>query len=543
MMKRSSYSIQLKQILASVLFIGALGMGAAFAQTAFNDPGVSLNTPGGGTSSGGLVAVDPDIKVEEIDPGMNNNVIVQFRNESGSSIEFVDVKLFPSSNVSARVISDQCSDSSAPLEPGAQCAIVTEIKGLQSGSFRTEVLARHTGRSRLVTATISGTVRANDDDKNRATDIEITPNPIDFGSLTASRPVIRSVTVRNITSQEITVNDVYIEAPEASGFALKTNCAKLAAGASCIASITWSPVTRGPSSGSLVIDHTGATGIASVNLTGQFAPEAAEAAEVFPDAVPGKGLLVSSEKEVDFGTEVDSQSSITVSLVNVGDAPLTLQNLSLSGSEHGLSIVQQGCRENMTLEPTEACPLTVAWSPSKAGAVIDDVRVRHTGARGVLVLPVRGTSTGTVNKDTVPIVSIVESTTSPVTGQTETRVSTNAPAGVGSGGGALAEQAGPPVMDGYSISSLSQRHAIINGPGGSRMVRDGQRMRLAGREWLVNVVPDGVTMASGNNRVTLIFDRSLATPGSNNSSTTVSSTTVAPAAAAASSTATTGAAQ
>lgn len=474
---------------------------SAFAQNAFNDPGTEIASG----ASGGLIAVEPKVEAGTIDPGTNNSLVVQFRNESGQEVEFRDVKLFPSSNVTAQMFSDQCS--AEPLAPGAQCAVVMQVKGLQDGAFRVEVLARHTGRSRLVSATVNGTVVDTDDNQVRASDIEITPNIVDFGTLEASRPIIRSVTLRNITSDEIAVNDLFIDAPEASGFSLKTDCKRLVAGASCIASIVWSPVTKGPTSGALVVQHTGSTGVATANITGQFNPLETLAAKKFPEPVPGKGLLVASEESIDFGADIQSQSSIAVSLVNIGDAPLTLSGIELSGSEQGLKILRDGCTENLTLEPTEACPLTISWLPTKSGMVIDDVKIMHTGARGIMVLPIRGTSTATVNVDTKPIVTVIETVDTP-SGPVQTVVSQPA------------VDNSPPVLDGYSVTSLASRNAIISGPGGSRMVRDGQTIRLAAHEWVVSVSQDGVSMTSGKNKVLLVFDRSLAATVSRDTSST-----------------------
>lgn len=483
----------------------------ALAQSAFNDPGAGIGTEG---ATGGLVAAEPKVDGGTIERGTSNSMAVQFRNDSGGDIEFKDVKLFPSSNVTASISSDNCSAD--PLQPGAQCALVIEIKGLQSGAFRVEVLARHSGRSRLATGTISGTIAASDKAVVAASDVELTPNIVDFGKLDAARPIIRSVTLRNITSNEISINDLYIDAPESSGFSLKTDCKTLPAGASCIASIVWSPLTKGPTSGALIVQHTGPSGVASANLTGEFVPTETMVAKAFPEPVPGKGLLVASEEKIDFGADIQSQSSITVSLVNSGDAPLTISKMILSGSEQGLKILKEGCTEDLTLQPTEACPLTVTWTPSKSGMVIDAVKVEHTGARGVLVLPVRGTSTAVVNVDSKPIISFVETTTVK-DGKSQTTVTPAAPV-----------DTGPPVLDGYAVSSLAARNAIITGPGGSRMVRNGQTVRLAGHEWVISISPDGVGMTTGKNKVLLVFDRSLAAPAtstpSNGANTTQNST-------------------
>lgn len=472
-------------------FFCLTGLSLAYAQSAFNDPGTAV--PGQTGAGGGVAPVEAKVEAGSIALGTTSQVVVRFKNDSGSDVQFRDIKLFPSSSVSAETISDQCSTEA--LAPAAECAVILGVKGLQSGAFRVEVLVRHSGRSRLVTATVTGTTEAGDANQQKATDIEITPSPIEFGTLEASRPIIRSVTLRNITSQNLTLKRVYVDAPNSSGFELKTECKTLMAGQACIASIVWSPVIEGPSSGFLVVDHSGPSAVASVPMTGEFKPVAAEQAPQFPDMVPGKGLLVASETEIDFGDEVASESSITISLVNIGDAPVMLKDIQMSGSEHGLKLIRMGCVEGMVLEPTEACPLTTTWSPTKAGIVIDDIKVTHSGARGVLVVPIRGESEGSVNVDTKPVV-IIE------------------------GRKQVVNESAPPVMDGYTVTSLAKTSAIISGPGGSRIVKQNQSVMLGGREWKVSISEEGVQMnGSGGNNVLLVFDRSLsASTGANRTS-------------------------
>jgi hypothetical protein len=190
--------------------------------------------------------------------------------------------------------------------------------------------------------------------------------------------------------------------------------------------------------------------------------------------------------------------------------------MELSGSDQGLKLVHDGCVENLELQPTEACPMTVMWSPSKSGLVIDDVKVSHSGARGVLVLPVRGTSTAAVNVDDKPVVSVIE--TVQTAEGTETVVT-------------KPTDSSPPVLDGYTVTSLAKKNAIINGPGGSRMVRNGQLIRLAGHEWRVSITSDGVAMSSGRNSVLLVFDRSLSASGIVNAGTTAAESAASPPAA------------
>ncbi len=464
----------------------------AMAQSAFGDPQEQVAEGGSG-----LVAVEADVDAGSIPVGSTAQVIVRFKNESARPIEFRDLKLYPSSTISADIGVNECAQE--PLTGGAECAMIITVKGLQPGNWRVEMLIRHTGLSRLVTARINGSVEANDENVNISTDIEVNPNPVDFGTLTASRPIIRSVTIRNITANTINIEEMFIDAPSQSGYDLRTDCADLSSGQACIASILWSPVIEGPSSGFLVIDHDGASGITNIPLTGEFTPDEATQANIFPSTLPGKGVLVSSETEIDFGGGINSQSAITVSLVNVGDAPLNLNMIELAGSENGLQILNTGCSSESVLEPTEACPLTISWSPTKQGGVIDDVQIRHDGARGVLVLPVRGTASEATNTNNRPIFM---TQTSESSGDVTIQDSS-------SSGSSTMQRSGQPVLDGYIVTSHSAKHAIIRGPVGSRIVADDKTTLIGGFEWQVKIVPEGVRLTSGANIVLLVFDRSL----------------------------------
>lgn len=487
----TSHTLRLFVITLAVTF---MFHNATLAQSAFGDPETQIQE-----GTGGLIAVEPDIQGGSIPIGSSAQVIVRFKNESGRPIEFRDINLYPSSNITAETVVNQCATE--PLESTAECAVVLGIKGLQPGPWRTEMLVRHTGRSRLVTARINGNVEAGDPTVKVVTDLEVLPSPVDFGTLNASRPIIQSVTVRNVTSKTLEISDIYIDAPSQSGYDLRTDCKTLNAGQACIASILWSPVIAGPSSGFLVIEHDGSSAVTNVALKGTFDPGEAEQASIFPNSLPGRGVLVSSETEVDFGGGVDAQSAITVSLVNVGDTDVVLKSIQLAGSDNGLKLLQNGCKADMILSPTEACPLTVSWAPTKTGAVIDDIQIVHDGTRGILVLPVRGTAAAAISVDSKPII-ITSDSAQPVARSVTAE-----------------ERATPsaaPTMDGYVVTSHSSSHAIIKGPAGSRIVSDGKKTIIGGAEWDVAVVDSGVKLTNGGNVVLLVFDRSLSNAGSGN---------------------------
>ena len=196
--------------------------GFAQAQSAFDDPG-SRNAAG--STGGDLVPVSEQVDGGEVTLGSSAQVVVLFRNEGVKPITVGAISLYPSSNVSASVGMNQCSKE--PLEPGTVCAIALGIKGLQSGNYRIEMLMRHDGRAKLLTTTVTGSVATGTDDSQAlVSDVEAIPQDIDFGSLSDSRPLIRSVVLRNITSKSIDIESVSIQSNPQSGFSLKTDCTK-----------------------------------------------------------------------------------------------------------------------------------------------------------------------------------------------------------------------------------------------------------------------------------------------------------------------------
>ena len=477
----------------------------AYAQSAFDDPGSRVSGGKGGPTD--LVPVAGTIDAGSISVGATAQVVVLFRNDSGRAVESGAINLYPSSTVSASVSLNECS--SDPLPPGATCAVGLSVKALQTGRFRVEMLMRHSGVTRLVTATLQGNVEESDssDENTFKSDIEAIPAEMDFEDLKTSQPAVKPVVLRNITSNPINIESIYVESAEQAGITFRTDCEKLAPGQACIVTMIWSPVLKGQVTGVLVVEHSGPTSVASVPLLGEFVPDTVAVATTFPQAVPGKGLLVSSQDTLDFGADISTASALTVSVVNVGDAAVTLEGIGLAGSDNGLSINQSGCTKGIVLEPVQACPLTLTWAPVREGAILDDIQIKHDGARGVLVLPVRGTASGIVSKDNKAV---------RLAGDVETATLAS-DSGLGSGIVVRDTSADPgSALDGFAVTSHSAKRAIIAGPGGSRIVNNGEDVVIGGFLWKVSIRSSGVEFIGNDEKVLLLFDRSLSSSSSVN---------------------------
>lgn len=472
----------------------------------------------------GLIPVESSINGGSVPIGSTAQIVVLFRNEGAQDVETGLINLYPSSNITAEISLNQCATG---LSSGAECAVAISVKGLQSGAWRLEMLMRHSGRTRLVTATVTGNVEAGSDSSDRlASDIEMIPSEIDFGSLGSSQTMIESVILRNITSMVINIEDVVMNAAESSGYTVETDCNELKAGQACIATIVWAPKRTGPATGVLIVNHDGPTAVSSVMVEGEYSPDDVEEAEAFPEAVPGRGLLVSSQTEFDFGDDISAASTMTVSLVNTGDQPLSLKEIKISGGDNGLRLASTGCTEGLTLQPIEACPLTLTWSPTRLGSIVDDVQVVHDGARGVLILSVRGEAVSTVSQDQKAIVisssssnatktvssssessaSSAESEKPKTTSGSASKLKSKANSGSGESNNVTNSAS---VLDGLKITSFSASRAIVNGPGGSRLVFDEEPIMFGGVTWDVEIQRNGIEFSNEENRILLLFDRSL----------------------------------
>ncbi len=492
---------------------------ASFAQyPGLDDPSAAVGSAG--VVGGGLVASTPLVDGGAVPMGATAQVVVRFRNDGGQAVETGAIRLYPSSNVASTVALDQCRER--PLQSGAECAVALTVKGLQAGPWRVEMLMSHNGRSRLVTATLSGAVETTEGAGDKvSSDVEMIPDVLDFGSLTSSQTLVEPVVLRNITSNEIKISDVYIDSGEQAGYALKTACKALAPGQSCIATVTWSPKAKGRSSGVLVVKHSGPAGLSTVPMKGEYAPEDVVKAEVFPQAVPGRGLLVSSQEGIDFGEGIEKASTMTVSLVNVGDSALKISDILVSGSDNGVSFKEEGCQAGTVLAPVEACPLTVTWSPTRVGKLFDDIQVLHDGARGVLLLSVRGAASATVSQDQKAILLSDGGGLDDVPPISEEALADGAEAGerpkatmaqipLAPSATTASDVVNPAgVLEGYKITSFSPTRAIINGPGGSRLVYAEEEVVMGGIPWMVLIQKNGIEFVHKAHRVLLLFDRSL----------------------------------
>lgn len=479
--------MKLNKFIISAFVLGSLlspsaafATATAYAQTGFDDP-----------LEAGNVAIEPNLQASSptiaggaLPLGGSAQIVALFKNSGNEPVIIGDINLYTSSSVTAQVAMNQCSSS--PLTPGAECAITVEVAALQAGPWRVEVLVSHNGKSRLATTSISGTVDKPETGVDGGPkDLVPTPKEVDFGTISGRTPLVRSFILTNSTSRAIQIDEVLVDASSRTGYEVESECEVLEPGQGCLVKVRWTPSVQGPSQGVVGVKHNGGSRVIQVELKGIYTPSAIVSPDPWPESAPGEGLIVADKKTLEFGSSVDGAAAITVSLVNVGDKDVVLDVVRLAGSDNGLSLSRDGCRMGIVLSPTAGCALTLNWLPRREGPVIDDVQILHSGARGVLVLPVRGTAE-------TPVGASANKT---ITKERDGEMITNA--------------INTPTLDGYTITSHSPTKAIIAGPTGSRVIRDGEVVVLEGFEWVAKIVPSGVELIGEFDRILLVFDKAL----------------------------------
>jgi hypothetical protein len=510
-------------ILVTVLALAGPVSVALAQYSAFDDP------PQGGTGAASagnqeISANKPEVDGGEIAAGQEAQVIVLLRNNTSSPVTLDRIEMAPSSNITARMTKNQCGQQ--PIKPNVECAVTVGIKGETTGKFRLGMLIYHNGKTQLSNVFVVGTVgagKAGSAGGLPANEIEAFPNMLDFGSTKGRTPLVRSIALRNASSNTVKISKIELAASPLTGFSVSApDCKELLASQACVATVTWSPLAEGSSQGVLVLRHDGPSGNLQIALKGEYEITETSKADLFPSAIPGMGLIVADRETVDFGSSVDGAASITVSLVNNGEKDVLLQQVKLAGSDNGLTLSTDSCTSGKVLSPYQGCALTVNWAPRRAGPVIDDIQILHDGARGVLVLPVRGTATKEAESQ-LPVMNAVSALPKLSKGALDESLVGGVADGkpndveISSGGNATS-------LSGYRVTSMSTDRAILAGPRGRLLVRNGVKQLIAGSYWKPSISVEGVKLSSDKDSVLLFFDRTMTAGNSGSASAAFPST-------------------
>jgi len=181
----------------------------------------------------------------------------------------------------------------------------------------------------------------------------------------------QSVTLTNNQSTALSITNVAIGGTNAPDFAETNNClGSVAAGASCLMSVTFTPAAAGSRTGSLTISNTLSSSMLTVPLGGTGL---------------GPAPIVSlSTNGVVFAIQAIGTTSAaqTVTVRNTGNASLSIQTVALAGANAGDFAITNSstCTNGTSVAINGSCIIQLTFTPTGTGARSATVSLQDNAA-------------------------------------------------------------------------------------------------------------------------------------------------------------------
>lgn len=264
------------------------------------------------------------------------------------------------------------------LAPGDSCAIQVEFTPSEPAARDAILRVAHTASDAPATSHVTGT--------GVLADAELTFDPprLDFGDQVIGVPSPRRpITVTNGGNHPVDIDDLRPTGPASSDYQVTdTTCRglRLDPGDRCTANVRFVPTTDGDRLAELTVDHSGANSPAGVDMTGTGTRDDTS------DAVLVPALL-------DFGSRTVNNTSPTqrTTLTNRGSAPLTVDEVTITGPANADYDVMRSTCPGVRLEPGSSCTVDMAFTPITTGRRAARLGVSHSAPDGGSAANLTGT--------------------------------------------------------------------------------------------------------------------------------------------------------
>ena len=253
----------------------------------------------------------------------------------------------------------QTNTCGASLAASASCIISVTFTPASAASFSATVSVADNATGSPQTAALSGTGVA-----AAAPQAVLSPTSLSYpNQTTGTTSAAQTVTLSNPGSGTLTITGISLAGMNPGDFAQTNTCgSSLAAAASCIISVTFTPASAASFSATVSVadNATGSPQTAALSGTG-VAPAA-------PQAVLSPTSL--SYPNQTTGTTSAAQ---TVTLSNPGNATLTITGISLAGTNPGDFAQTNTC--GSSLAAAASCTISVTFTPASAASFSATVSV------------------------------------------------------------------------------------------------------------------------------------------------------------------------
>ena len=344
--------------------VGACSGGSSTASTPVQTPvasvnvsSLSLQTASGTTSAGQSITLS----------NTGNGAL----SISGITIAGTDAGAFAQTN--------NCGTS---VSAGGSCSISVTFAPTAVRSFAAtlSIADNAAGSPQSVALTGTGTTPP-------APSASLSVNALSFSGVTGTTTAGQSVTLTNNGNAALTLSFVAVTGADAASFGITNGCGgSLAAGASCMVTVTFSPAGVRTYSAQLGFTDNAAGSPQTVMLTGTGTAPAAPTVSLSTSS-----LTFSAAAEATSGSQ-------SVTVTNTGNAALSINSVSVTGTNAANFASTNNCASSIA--PQGTCTISVTFTPSMAASFSGQIAIASNAAGSPATVGLSGTGTGTLTINT-----------------------------------------------------------------------------------------------------------------------------------------------
>ncbi|HUA24950.1 MAG TPA: choice-of-anchor D domain-containing protein [Steroidobacteraceae bacterium] len=270
----------------------------------------------------------------------------------------------------------------ATVAAGASCSFAVIFNPAAAGSRAAVLNVADNAAGSPQTATLSGTGVA------VRPQAVLMPTSVAFpATTTGMMAAAQQVKLSNPGNGPLAISAISITGADPGDFAQTNNCgASLAANASCMITVTFSPQSAAALTASLSVADNAAASPQTAALSGMGVAPAVPQAKLSPTSLSFAGTTVGA-----------TSASQTVTLSNPGTATLAISSIMLAGANPGDFTQSSEC--GTTLAAAASCTISVSFAPTAAGSTSATLEVADnaTGTPQMVSLSGLGNAAPTPN--------------------------------------------------------------------------------------------------------------------------------------------------
>ena len=259
------------------------------------------------------------------------------------------------------------------------CTVIIGFTPSAAGARSANLVVTHNASSAQSSAALSGTGVA------LSPVIGVSPTTLSFSQTFTTTSAAQTITVSNSGNAPLTISTLTLSGAQAAEFqiATGTTCTaggSVAANASCLVKVAFTPTASGARSASLAITHNATGSPSSVTLNGTGTATAQPAISLNAATLTFASQTLGS---------TSAAQSVTVS--NSGSATLTFTGLTLTGTAASDFTRNGTCTATGTLAAGATCTIGFTFTPGAIGARSATLTLASNASNGNAVLSLAGT--------------------------------------------------------------------------------------------------------------------------------------------------------